>query len=296
VNDRERTRRFATERKQRLRAGIRIQQDTAAEVKRLLDTATKRIAEVLAAAPSDYKLWQLTELQRSIARATADLQPGMSRAFDGSMDVAWRAGQALIDAPFAAAGVDLTAQLVAIDNRKLLSMRAFVTDRIQDITTSLVNRINAELGQAAIGTQTPFETAERIAGMMQSGGMRRATTIVRTELGRAFSVAAQQRQVQAAEILPGLKKQWRRSGKVHSRYEHDVIDGQIRDVDKPFDLPNGVKLMHPRDPSGPIGETINCGCASIPYIESWKVRRPGRQAFTEEEMAKSRLKRLLADA
>jgi len=35
---------------------------------------------------------------------------------------------------------------------------------------------------------------------------------------------------------------------VHSRAQHDAIDGQIREVDEPFTLPDGTSLMMPKDP------------------------------------------------
>ncbi len=107
----------------------------------------------------------------------------------------------------------------------------------------------------------------------------RALTIVRTELGRAYSVAGQQRFDQAHEVLPGLQKQWRRSGKIHSRASHDRADGQVRDVDKPFDVA-GVQLRFPRDPLAPAQETINCGCTSLLFMASWEVVTPGRLPFT----------------
>lgn len=38
---------------------------------------------------------------------------------------------------------------------------------------------------------------------------------------------------------------------------------------EPFKLYEGrIKLMYPRDPSGPPGETINCGCSWIIVPES----------------------------
>jgi hypothetical protein len=81
--------------------------------------------------------------------------------------------------------------------------------------------------------------------------------------------------------VPGLQKQWRRSGKLKPRLEHDLIDGQVRDVDKPFTVtPFGqapVQLMFPRDPKAPAKQTINCGCDSLPYMASWTVKTPGRQ-------------------
>ena len=42
------------------------------------------------------------------------------------------------------------------------------------------------------------------------------------------------------------------------------LGGKQVPVMEPFRLYNGrVKLMYPRDPSGPPGETINCGCSWI---------------------------------
>ncbi len=85
-------------------------------------------------------------------------------------------------------------------------------------------------------------------------------------------------------MLPGLQKQWRRSGKIHSRTSHDRADGQVRPVDKPFDVA-GVQLRFPRDPLGPAKETINCGCTSLPFMATWEVTTPGRQPFTPAELA-----------
>lgn len=296
MNDRERQKRFNAARAERLRAGVRIQRDTSAEIARLLKKASDDIATLLAAQPTSYAQWHLTELQHSVGRALASLEPATDAAIQSGFSRSWQAGQHLIDAPLAAAGVDISGQLIAIDTRRLLAMRSFATDRIRDISLKAANAINSELGLTAIGVQSPYQAAVRVSEHLTTGGMKRANTIVRTQLGSAFSVAGQERQAQAVEIVPGLKKQWRRSGKTHSRYEHDFIDGQIRDIDKPFDLPNGVQLMHPRDPAGPIGEIINCGCSSLPYIENWEVSQRDRVPFSSAETALNRGKRLISDA
>ena len=125
---------------------------------------------------------------------------------------------------------------------------------------------------------------ERLLGLAVVAGRGRALTIVRTELGRAYSVAGQQRFDQAHEVLPGLQKQCRRSGKIHSRASHDRADGQVRPVGKPFDVA-WVQLRLPRDPLAPAKETINCGCTSLPFIPSWEVMMPGRLPFTPAELA-----------
>jgi hypothetical protein len=115
---------------------------------------------------------------------------------------------------------------------------------------------------------------------------------VRNELGRVWSDATQERQTQASARLPGLQKQWRRSGKIHSRPTHNIAEGQIRNVDEPF-LVDGVELMFPRDLTGPPAETINCGCSSLPFMASWEVSQPGRRPLTPDELAKNPAKRAL---
>ena len=35
----------------------------------------------------------------------------------------------------------------------------------------------------------------------------------------------------------------------------------------------------PRDPNASARNTVNCGCASLPLMESWQVRHPGPRPF-----------------
>ncbi len=290
ATDRERERRLKRERSRHQRALPRIQQDTAREVRRLLRRAERDIRATLAGMPSEYDAFVLPRLQASIhltldrmgAQAGAATATGAARA--------WDAGIVLVDGPLdAALGLDLpgfrlAAELPTVDPRQLAAMRAFLTDKMTGISTALADRINTELGLVAIGTGNAGDAVARITAILKTGGRARALTVLRTELGRAYSLATQERQTQAAEILPGLKKQWRRSGKRRSRINHDAIDGQIRPVDEPFQL-GSVTLMFPRDPAAPAKETINCGCQQLPWMESWEVQYPGRRPFTPEEIA-----------
>lgn len=272
-----------------MRARTRIQRDTRGEIVRLLRTGLERVSATLAAQPSDYQLWQLSQLQREIRQTLAEIgEEGASRISRGAGE-AWEAGQALIDRPLATGGIRIAGLAPEIDPRQLFAMRSFMTDRIRDVTLSAANQINSELGLVVIGAQPSAEAITKISTILGEPARARATTIVRTELGRAFSVAANERLREAAEFLPGLKKQWRRSGKIHSRAHHDAADGQVQPHDKPFVLygPNGrVELMFPRDPAAPAAETINCGCESLPFMESWDVAAPGARPFTPEESAR----------
>lgn len=291
----ERDRAFRKARTEQLRKRTRIQRDTAAELIRLLKDAQTRIAAILAGTPTEYQAFLLPQLQRSIRQALADISAQMGQALDASAVASWQAGIDLIDKPLAAGGISITGVMPEIDTRQLEAMRTFMTDRMADVSVQLANQINTELGLVTIGAQTTGDAISKIEGLIKEGGRRRAITIVRTELGRAFAVATQGRMTQAQELLPGLQKQWRRSGKLHSRPSHDAADGQIVDVDKPFII-GGYALMHPRDPTAPAAETINCGCESLPFMAHWRVANPGRKPFTQEELAASKFRRDLQNS
>lgn len=291
----ERTRAFLAERARQLRAGAHVTADTKAEVVRVLKQAQQEVAATLAAAPTDWQLYHLTHLKAEIARALAAAEAGLSAAVTEGLDRGWRAGVALVDAPLAAAGVALTAQLAATDTRRLEAMTAFCTDRIKNVAATVVNRINGELGLAMVGGKTPFQAAQAVAGILQKGGIDRAVTIVQTEVGAAFSAATQARQEQARAVLPGLRKQWRRSGKTHSRLTHDLADGQIRDVNEPF-LVGGQPVMFPRDTAAPAKERIRCGCTSLPHMAHWGMSHPLDKPFSPSELDASPAKRRLEDA
>ena len=63
------------------------------------------------------------------------------------------------------------------------------------------------------------------------------------------------------------------------------MDGQLRDVDEAYTTPEGLELAYPRDPTAPPGETVNCGCQSLPYMASWEQagapRHPGARPAEE---------------
>lgn len=293
MDDKERDRRFSAERRNQARRFIVIQRGTMGEIERLLAEATKIIERELADQPSDFQAWRLPRLRMAIRQALEELGLDGGEALQRAAQSAWSAGFELIDRPIEAGGIRIEAAFDSIDTAQLRAMETFLTGRMRDVAARLVNRINAELAYVVIGTNTPGEAVDAITKILDDGGRARALTIVRTEIGGAYSAAAHLRQQQAAQILPGLRKQWRRSGKIHSRIHHDAADGQIQPVDKPF-IVGGVPIPYPRDPSIPVEERVNCGCVSLPIMERWTVGQSGKQPFSDREISLSRQKRDLA--
>lgn len=291
MTDNEKNKRFRKELKKQLKARTRIQKDTNKEVQRLLIIAERRIQQTLANAPTDWEQFYLPQMHQSIKKAMEEMSDAASAKLTKGAGDAWRAGIDLVDKPLEAGGVKISGVLAQLDTRQLNALGTFMTDRIKDVGLSVANKINSELGLVAIGARNQSEAFSHIEKVLKTGGRSRAITIVRTEIGRAYSIATQQRHDQAKEVLPGLKKQWRRSGKLHSRVHHDTADGQIQEVDKKFKLHplkgHAVELMFPRDPAAPPEETINCGCESLPFMDHWEVKNPKKKPFSDLELQSS---------
>ena len=59
-------------------------------------------------------------------------------------------------------------------------------------------------------------------------------------------------------------KRWVSEGDFDVRPSHRRVNGQIRPLNEPFDLPDGVRLMHPGDPKGAKKEIDGCRCGMVP--------------------------------
>lgn len=280
-----RTTDFNKELKQQLKSGLRIRRDTYSELITLLRQAEADIIQTLSNSPTKWETFYLTQLQQQIKSTLKEIEVRMASSIAEGANASWQAGVNLIDKPLMAGGAQINGLMPQISTEQLTAMRMFMVDRIKDVPIQIANKISGQLGLTMMGAQSVGETVTNIQNMFKNQGRSRALTIVRTELGRAFSVASHLRTTQAGEYLPGLRKQWRRSGKVHSRVSHDLIDGQVQPIEEPFKLGNGTTLMYPRDPRASAKETINCGCESLPWMEHWEMKTPGKKPFSTREKA-----------
>lgn len=255
-----------------LRAQSRLITGTQKEIARYLVDANKEIADILQGQPSDYQRWVLPQIRAEIARVAGELDSRAATLIANSMDDAWTLGQSLIDAPLLASGNSILGIAPKIHLDQLNAMREFTTDKIAEVTIDAMNKINGQLGLSVIGAQPVGDTVGNVQAILGSS-RNRAITIVRTEIGTAYSAASQARLEQAAEVVPGLQKLWLSSGKLHPRLSHLGAHGQIVDHDEPF-IVDGIEIMYPREASLPPEERINCGCTSIPYKEDWGIKVP----------------------
>lgn len=267
--------RFEAERRRQLGRLAKITQATRDRVLNALLRAQRTIQQQIAQARSD---WQLARSQRvlvAVDAALAAFRKGGDAAWQQGVGQAFSAGIDLVDKPLSAAGVAL-AGTDRVDSRQLLAIRSFLTDRISSISDEARKAIAAQLELVITGAQSGSDATKAIEAILGGNARTRAITITRTELGRAYALASYEAMIAKKQLLPGLKKQWRKSGKLHPRETHVAVDGQIREVEEPFDV-DEEDLRFPRDPNASAKNTINCGCTMLPHMSSWEMSSPGRK-------------------
>lgn len=275
---------FTAARRKQLDRYTELHANTRREIIAALEAAGAEIVRLLANAPTQWQQDYLARLAPQVSAAMERFRTRGTGAWVDGVQAAWQAGAALVEQPLVAAGALNPGQLQRIDDRALLSMQTFLTRKMRDVTQQARGRIDAQLALALTGVQSNSQTIAGINAVLGGASRRRAITITRTELGRAHAAATFLQLRQAAAVVPGLQKQWRRSGKLRSRLEHDAADGQVRDVEEPF-VVGGVRLMYPRDPTAPAEHTINCGCTLLPAKTDWTVANAGKRPFELPEIA-----------
>jgi hypothetical protein len=287
VTPKERNRAVDKAQRAELREKVRLLKDADAEIRRILETALGRVRSILAGQPSDYQQWQLPQVEREIERELGGMRNQAQTMAGRAAGAMWQGGIDSIDKPLSVGGFSINGVVPQLSARQLDAMRNFMTDRLRDATADAINQVNTQLGLTVIGVQSPSDAVTQITEILGEKTRDRARTIVAHNLQTVYSTAAQERAEAASKVI-AMRKVWRRSGKRKQRPGHALADGQSREIDEPFDIPDAdgviVKMMMPHDPKAPIGETINCGCTALYKPSGWKSTKPDRAPFRADEL------------
>ena len=137
--------------------------------------------------------------------------------------------------------------------------------RLGEDVTVLKRKIAAQISRGVSSGLTYRQMADQLAGETRIG-FNNAVRIARTEGHRIQCQAGMDACYRAQEKGCDVLKQWDATLDGNTRESHSQVDGEIRDLDKPFS--NG--LMFPGDPSGKAAEVINCRCALLQRA-SWEL-------------------------
>jgi len=245
----------------------------------ILANARKEVAAAVAS--TDWQVYYLPQLKSAIDRALNEFGRKYGVELQDVQRSFWEQGIDRVDLPLREVGI--IQAIPEIDMTMLSVLQDFSADLVTGLTQDAIKKINQELTLGLTGGKQPYEVMQAIGRNLKDKSVfksiaARAETITRTEAGRVLEAAGQARKEHAARVVPGLKKQWYygHSPKV-PRLSHLAAaqaygpggDPGPIPVDQPF-IVQGEELMYPRDPAGSAGNTINCGCTSIPYHEDWE--------------------------
>lgn len=125
----------------------------------------------------------------------------------------------------------------------------------------LKSTINSEISRGIASGSSYAEIARNITLSTGSIGINRTMTIVRTEGHRINQEASHHAQIKAKDCGADIVKQWDSTLDKRTRKTHSMLDGQIREVDEPFEV-NGHQAMYPGE-FGVAKEDINCRCVVL---------------------------------
>ena len=126
-------------------------------------------------------------------------------------------------------------------------------DRLKKVIPAEVSR--------GIASSLPYIDIARNINNASKSGLYNAVRIARTEGHRIQQTATHDAQKAAKARGADVVKQWDSTLDGRTRPTHRKLDGQIREVDEPFEM-DGKKAMMPGDFGRPE-EDINCRCVSL---------------------------------
>jgi len=243
--------------------------DQVVKAVQFLDRARKEVAATVGT--TNWQLYHLPQLKTAIERAMQEFASKYGVELNRDQSKFWEQGIAMVDDPLRTVGI--MAAIPAIDTTIFGAMQNYSKHLIDSLGADATSKIYSEFASGLIGAKSPFEVMQAVGNNLNDKGIfrsiaDRAECITRQECGRILEEASQSRMEAAATVVPRLKKMWQHGASRIPRLTHLAAVGQTRDVDKPFDV-GGEELMYPRDMNGSPGNTINCSCYTVPFMDSW---------------------------
>ena len=133
-------------------------------------------------------------------------------------------------------------------------------ERLGEDITLLKRKVSSEISRGIANNFSYTQIAKNLVGISNTG-MNNAYRIARTEGHRIQNQSAMDAANKAKEKGADVVKQWDATLDSRTRPHHALLDGQIRELDKPFEVA-GKKAMYPSG-FGIASEDIHCRCTLL---------------------------------
>jgi hypothetical protein len=206
-----------------------------------------------------------------LEKSFAGLNGRISQDFRFLIDDTVENGVQKILGPMAAAGFPGLPP-VNISQNLINTATRFSAGLVTNVTATQMGRISNILTRSTLAGLSPAEAVKRVGTVLPGQGpfasiASRATTIVRTESLRMYSIVAEQQLQESAKQVPGMRKMWLHTGVglKQPRVTHMRYSGTVVGVNEFFEVAGhpgerAEKLRFPRDPRGSASNVVNCAC------------------------------------
>jgi hypothetical protein len=133
---------------------------------------------------------------------------------------------------------------------------AFGAQRVQNVNQTTIDQLQRLISNAYAEGANVVEVQRRIYDAIEPFSLVRSRTIARTET-HAGAMAGSLTAVRVIEI--DTQKRWNATEDGRTRPDHNDADGQIADLELPFNV-GGDKMQHPGDPDAGPENVVNCRC------------------------------------
>lgn len=133
----------------------------------------------------------------------------------------------------------------------------------KDKAYSYYNKLaNSAITQGIVQGESIPQIAKRIARVTGESSYKSAVRNARTAYTGAQNAGRMEGLHQAQALGIKVKKQWMATLDDRTRDTHADLDGQIRDVDEPFEV-DGMEIDYPGDPTADPSLVYNCRCTLV---------------------------------
>lgn len=169
-----------------------------------------------------------------------------------------------------------TAEYLLGDQRQLMpgpsSAKAALIAANKDMQWN-EGKIQSAVLQGILQGESPYDVAKRL---MQVGQMNynAAVRYARTMTTSAQNAGRYEAFHRADKVGVDLVIEWQATLDNRTRHDHRMMHGQRRNVDEPFETPDGFSIMYPADCSGasdaPQKEIWNCRCTLLSWVKGFE--------------------------
>ena len=159
----------------------------------------------------------------------------------------------------------LNADDFAVPPQKAIDFLAKRSNEIKGVNKTTFEKLKGSLAEGLQDGDTHAELVDRVKEVYQGATDARAETIATTET----NIAVNSGRFEGMQEAGVERKGWQASNLEGVRPEHLQAEMDYQDEGVPLDEPfivAGEELMHPGDPGGSPGNTINCRCFSFAIL------------------------------